>query len=73
MCRARGQACVQCAACCRARVKAGIQLTAEESSTLIESLTTQALYTNEPLTPQQLAALVDKVKTDDVNRVCTLY
>jgi ubiquinol-cytochrome c reductase core subunit 2 len=53
----------------KARVKAGVQLAAEESSTLIELLTTQALYTNEPLTPKQLVALVDKVKTDDVNRV----
>lgn len=53
----------------KARTKALLQLSSEDAVAMVESLGSQASYTDEPLTASQLAAAIDSVTIDDVNKV----
>jgi ubiquinol-cytochrome c reductase core subunit 2 len=53
----------------KARVKLLVEISAEDSVAVLDSLSTQGIYTNQPLTATQLSRLVDQVTVDDVNRV----
>ena len=60
--------------CSRAQVKSLLQSELESTPLAsLESIGVQAIQSGQALSPSQLAALVDKVSVDDVNRVGSLF